>query len=108
MDFRQRPVTVRISTHTLARRVTFTLLSSPQQHHHFNPHPRTEGDACGDAVRRRDWISTHTLARRVTGCNPNWWPQAIISTHTLARRVTAKAHKKAACFCSEVIVLRKN
>ena len=44
MDFRQRPVTVRISTHTLARRVTFTLLSSPQQHHHFNPHPRTEGD----------------------------------------------------------------
>lgn len=31
-----------------------------------------------------------------------------ISTHTLARRVTAKAHKKAARFCSKGTALRRN
>lgn len=54
---------------------------------YFNPHPHTEGDP--DRL-------------------PNLFQLVGISTHTLARRVTAKAHKKAARFCSKGTALRRN
>ena len=58
---------MRISTHTLARRVTTGAQSQGYDPEYFNPHPRTEGDqrAAGDHVPGHR-ISTHTLARRVT------------------------------------------
>ena len=57
---------LRISTHTLARRVTFTWRDDE------------EGED----------ISTHTLARRVTRLQRGADYVLAISTHTLARRVT--------------------
>ena len=56
-----------ISTHTLARRVTPTSI----------------------IIRHVAYISTHTLARRVTGKRVRRGMTTTISTHTLARRVTA-------------------
>ena len=65
---RNREEVHHISTHTLARRVTWRA-------------------SCGVSGTE---ISTHTLARRVTADYEAFEALDMISTHTLARRVTQR------------------
>ena len=77
-----------ISTHTLARRVTFSASAALSKINYFNPHPRTEGDCSGNTVNY--WNNDFNPHPRTEGDTRHRLQQflVVISTHTLARRVT--------------------
>ena len=80
---------IRISTHSLTRRLT--VVSSIHIHidFHFNSQPHKEADGGGyDENGEMDIISTHSLTRRLTFYFGQTCCFDVISTHSLTRRLT--------------------
>ena len=77
-----------VSTHSLARRLTYLPLYNKWGRLCFNSQPRKEADLTDILDRQFQHISTHSLARRLT----HLWPLLLflhrVSTHSLARRLT--------------------
>ena len=85
---------IRISTHTPARGVTFSMTIHFNNKWHFYSHAREGRDHPNPLPRLRKQISTHTPARGVTNDCLRGVHRTGISTHTPARGVTGVARGK--------------
>ena len=77
-----------ISTHSLTRRLTASVLVYRNRHVDFNSQPHKEADIPVTSVRFSPPISTHSLTRRLTTERSALYHANIISTHSLTRRLT--------------------
>ena len=77
-----------ISIHTSAREVTALIVSPSLQECDFNPHFRKGSDNEFRFDKYYDQISIHTSAREVTLAFVTFSSTALISIHTSAREVT--------------------
>ena len=78
-----------ISTHSLTRRLTRSVLKSANSGDYFNSQPHKEADYSSFASSIVSLlISTHSLTRRLTNIDSKKLLHTFISTHSLTRRLT--------------------
>ena len=77
-----------ISTHSLTKRLTASILLLPWNMKNFNSQPHEEADHFLENMFLVRYISTHSLTKRLTRISWNVLKLPAISTHSLTKRLT--------------------
>ncbi len=87
-------MTTGISTHSLTKRLTITIIRRFTTIFYFNSQPHEEADIFFKLSVCNFFISTHSLTKRLTICSGTCSGTCDISTHSLTKRLTTPIWQK--------------